>query len=486
MYNLIRKNFDEKNYDQANKIAFEIYNKDKENDRICKIIGEIYLKKKNFELSEKFFKKAIKLNPIQDNFFSIGNFYLQTEKFKKAIKFYEKIKIDKKTNNIILNNLSFCYFNTFNFEKSIKLLNFALDKEKDNHFIIYNLANIYKEIDELSKAETLYNKALKFDPKNQNYLFNKSLVLLKKKNYKKAWPLYDTRIELRNKNNKIFNLIKDKIYNKQFLPENNKFKFCIIPEQGVGDQLLFSSMYPDIIKRYPNTFIFTDKRLQDTFKNTYKFKNFIDLKDIRKIKELLNNNYQFLYAASLGKFCRNEHKDFLNTTKLNVNLKIKNNIIKRLKKYKGKKLIGISWYSESKSLKSKSLKIDFFSDLLKKENCVFINLQYGNAAKEISKLSLYKNKIIDFSDIDIYNDFDSLIALIDCLDLVITIDNINLQIAGLLEKMTYVITPFNNEYILYSKSNEGVCDWYHNTKIFYLDIFKKNTKSIFNQIIKRI
>ena len=45
--------------------------------------------------------------------------------------------------------------------------------------------------------------------------------------------------------------------------------------------------------------------------------------------------------------------------------------------------------------------------------------------------------------------------------------------------MTYVITPFNNEYILYSKSNEGVCDWYRNTKIFYLDIFK-NHPYIFN------
>ena len=40
----------------------------------------------------------------------------------------------------------------------------------------------------------------------------------------------------------------------------------------------------------------------------------------------------------------------------------------------------------------------------------------------------------DLYEIDLFNDFDSLLALINNLDLVITIDNINAQLAGSIAK----------------------------------------------------
>ena len=113
-----------------------------------------------------------------------------------------------------------------------------------------------------------------------------------------------------------------------------------------------------------------------------------------------------------------------------------------------------------------------------------INLQYGSAANEVNKSKKFKNKIVNFNEIDIYNDIESLIALIDCLDSIITIDNINVQIAGLLGKKTFVITPYNNEYILYSRSNLGNCDWYPLNKIYYLNMNKTNINKEFNKILR--
>ena len=411
---------------------------------------------------------------------------MQQKYYKKAEKFFKKTIIKDKNDSVAINNLAFCYFKIGKYEKAIKFLYNALALDNKNHFIMYNLANAYKDIDELEKAETFYNKALKFNPKNQHYLFNKSLVLLKKRNYRKAWPLYDLRIGLRNKNDKIFHLINKNIYLYNKLPNSKNYKFCIMPEQGIGDQLLFSTMYNDFLKKYPKTFIFTDKRLKNTFQNTFKFNNFVNQENIGKIKELIKNKYKFLYAASLGKFFRNNIRDFSHALKLKVNINIKNKIKKKLEKYKKKQLIGISWHSESKSLNSKSINLNDFNKLFQNTNYLLINLQYGSAANDINKSKKFKNKIINFNEIDIYNDIESLIALIDCLDSIITIDNINVQIAGLLGKKTFVITPYNNEYILYSRSNFGNCDWYPLNKIYYLNMNKTNIKKEFNKILREL
>ena len=110
MYDLILKKFNNGNFDEANDMAFKIYNKNKKNDRICRIIGEIYLKKNTYKESEKFFKKAIKLKPNKNYYFSLGNLYLQQKYYKKAKKLFEKTIIKDKNDSVAINNLAFCHF----------------------------------------------------------------------------------------------------------------------------------------------------------------------------------------------------------------------------------------------------------------------------------------------------------------------------------------------------------------------------------------
>ena len=135
----------------------------------------------------------------------------------------------------------------------------------------------------------------------------------------------------------------------------------------------------------------------------------------------------------------------------------------------------------------KSIELKYFKPLLQNKNFIFINLQYGNVQKEINTLNkIVSNKIISLSNIDLFHDFESLIALIANLDLVITIDNINAQISGSIGKTTWVITPYTNEYILYSRSNNGKSDWYPSNTIFYNDGKKKNIINIITKLTKKL
>ena len=80
-------------------------------------------------------------------------------------------------------------------------------------------------------------------------------------------------------------------------------------------------------------------------------------------------------------------------------------------------------------MQRKSFELKDFKKLFKIEKYCFINLQYGNVTNEISQFNKKrKNKLIDITNLDKFNDLDNLSALITSLDLVITVSNINIDL----------------------------------------------------------
>ena len=108
------------------------------------------------------------------------------------------------------------------------------------------------------------------------------------------------------------------------------------------------------------------------------------------------------------------------------------------------------------------------STLLKIDDVGFINLQYGDISKDI-KESGFKEKIINISDLDLYNEIDDVIALIECLDLVVTTPNVNVHFAGAIGKSCMVLSPLYNEVFMYSDLNDGKCEWYKNQKTMVIE-----------------
>ena len=78
---------------------------------------------------------------------------------------------------------------------------------------------------------------------------NYSILLLANQRFKEAWKFFEGRIGLNEfsvKNSQV-NRIKTKLWKGGKIEKNNKI--LIIKEQGVGDEILYGSMYPDLIKK---------------------------------------------------------------------------------------------------------------------------------------------------------------------------------------------------------------------------------------------
>ena len=408
--------------------------------------------------------------------FNQGNNELSKGNILKAINFYEKVLSIEKKNEKTLNNIAYAYFLLGDYNRSENYILEAIEVNKENQYSYFNLGNLYKRIGRLDDSLENYDKALAIESTNKNFLYNKGHILLKQKKYETAWDFYENRIFT----NKFEENLKNNLKNEIVLSENifKENKLAIIGEQGLGDQILYSSMYSHLLDFNCEVKFINDLRLSDIFKRTFKEFEFIDKKNYSAIKKLINNNYKFIFSASLGKYFRKDIKNFSGEPYLIINNVKANKYKKILSKYNFKKLIGISWKSSRADVGNKSIELNNLQKIFDNKDFGFINLQYGenNDLKKYNQIK--NNRIIEIDDINLFNEIDDVISLISCLDLVITTPNVNVHFSGAIGKKCLVISPLYNELFLYSDINNGECEWYKNQKNIIvqnnLDIILKN------------
>ena len=95
----------------------------------------------------------------------------------------------------------------------------------------------------------------------------------------------------------------------------------------------------------------------------------------------------------------------------------------------------------------------------------FVNLQYGDHSEEIDQLELETGiNIYDWDDANPLVDLDSFAAQISALDLVISVDNSTVHIAGAVGTPVWVLTPYNPDWrwMLERRSSP----WYSTVRLF--------------------
>ena len=160
--------------------------------------------------------------------------------------FEQAMAIDPKS-SIVINNLAGYYLDKGLYEKGLQLYKKANSIDSSDLTVLSNIAGSYFYLDNFELSIKYIKQCLKKDPQNDKFIKLYSLILFKMGEYEKAWHYFEGRLELstylynEEKTNKF--LTPDKI----LLPEN---KILILKEQGIGDEIAFSSMYPDLLNNF--------------------------------------------------------------------------------------------------------------------------------------------------------------------------------------------------------------------------------------------
>jgi len=431
----------------------------------------IYQKKKNFDKCEEISKnvKSILEKKIETDDKNSNLYFDLAISCKK----FNKLEIAKKYLEIAieLDSSKQLYYLTLaalqqemkefinskeNFEKAIKI-------EPLNIYANINYAILIK--DEFGQLEEAKKIILKFDklfPNNINITTIKAWILLNEGDYENGWKAHNANI-FQKKNN--MKLPISKLWKKEELDGN----LLVWSGQGLGDFIFFSKIV-GLLNNYAKKILFIcDKRLVQIYKRYFATINpekFII--EEQYAKERFSNH---IASEMLGEFFANsiEEINHFSNEKLipskEWDLEI-DNFLSNLPK--NKLNVGLSW-STLNALEHdrKDVPLDKFSELFKKENVNFINLQFGDVKKEISSFKK-KNKVefYEYKNLNVTIEIDKLMSLINKLDLVITIQNSTAHISLSIGKKTFVLLSYKPPRFYWHGSSPEKSYWYPEAKLY--------------------
>lgn len=122
----------------------------------------------------------------------------------------------------------------------------ALIARPDYAAALANLADLLCDEGQRDVARTLYDKAIKAEPRNAQARMNRAILHFMNGDLKDGWRDYAARIEVPGKVPVVAGEQRLAPWNGENL---RKKRLLVRSEQGVGDQILFASMMPDLQAR---------------------------------------------------------------------------------------------------------------------------------------------------------------------------------------------------------------------------------------------
>ena len=212
-------------------------------------------------------------------------------------------------------------------------------------------------------------------------------------------------------------------------------RLLVLGEQAPGDQIMFASILADIEARPGAVTATCDQRLLPLFARSFPDLQFAP-QTAPEVEALLAADSFDCGTAlgSLGRFFRRWPDDFPSRRSF---LKPDPERVACLRERyvglaKGRRLVGFSWRSWSlNSGRRRNLDAAELAALLRDRGCLPVSLQYGVVREELERLrSEHGIEVLSDPEIDPTDDLDDLAALIAALDLVVSIDNTTIHLAG--------------------------------------------------------
>jgi len=297
-----------------------------------------------------------------------------------------------------------------------------------------NLGNILNRLGRDDEAIQCYEIALALDPGNTAALYNRSFSMLCMGRLAEGWADYDyrpPRSEMRHAT----------------LPhwsgEDLTGKSIVIwGEQGIGDELLFASMYAEVIERAGRCVIECHSKLLPLFTRTFTQAQ-VTVKTNPPDPAIVDNLDYQCAAGSLARWLRPtlasfpERESYLTPSADRVEY-----WRDRLAQLGSGPKIGFCWRS-MKNHGSRMLyytKLDLWGPILSTPGVHFVNLQYDECDDELDAArQQFGVPLHAFPEVDLLNDLDEASALTQALDLVISAGTASSVIAAGLGVPTWLI-----------------------------------------------
>lgn len=335
----------------------------------------------------------------------------------------------------------------FRHEEAEKILKHALVLSPDHTVATTNLAALYVEIGEYEKAIELGKKALELNPESVSAKDTIGLASLGLEDFETGWKMNQESLGVKYR--------KEIIYGDEARWDGEKDSVVIVyGEQGIGDEIFYGSVIPDIIRDSKKVIIDCDSRLESLFQRSFPKATVYGTRG-KTAPWLKNHRWYYRSAmADLSRFYRNKKEDFTGKPFLKADpVRMK----QWEKTFAGRTNIGIAFKGGNKftNRESRTIPLDIFRPLAK--HGVLVSLEYTDYDYEGFPIEVY-----DWATQS--EDYDNVAAMVSQLDYVVTTCTAIVHLAGGLGIPCYVLT---NKYPGWRYANN--MPWYSSVSIIHCD-----------------
>lgn len=322
------------------------------------------------------------------------------------------------------------------------------------------------------------NKALELEPTHQKAMWHKGLALLEMRQWSEAWDLHECRLT---------GGAVDKIAVRNYHGPDGMTpvwdgktagKLVIHGEQGMGDEVMFASCIPDAIATGCDIIFEPSPRMEKVFKRSFpgiKVYGTDEMHGQRWIEKEGKPDFK-VALGSLPKFFRRTPESFPGTPYLKPDAGKRAWWGDKIRANGNKPVIGIAWQGGVQSTRydARSFHPSMYKPLFEAIDATWVSLQYDVTAKgcveDLKKDGIKVHhwpKAVEQTDPDTGkpSDLDELFALVSKCDLVVTVCQTAVHVAGSLGVPCFCLTPSEPSW-RYSAGDYSDMPWYKSVRQF--------------------
>ena len=434
--------YNEDRFEQAEPLAREVLAVEPNHPVALRIAGVAARRGGRVDEAIETLTKATALDPtafaIQ---FELGVTYLERYEHKKAFECFLRCHETRPQFQPACINLAGILEQQERYEEALPWALKAIELNPDCYMAHYNLANNYRELGRLREAIVHYERAVSINPAYVRADWNLGICHLHLGNYEQGWQRYENRVSAEE--------VKiDQFTEPRWQGEPLAGKTIVVhAEQGIGDEIVFSSCLPELIPQAGRVIIVCEPRLYAIFRRSFpqctvygyaRRKNWAPC----PIQERID--FQ-IPMGSLPLYLRPTRESFPRRDRyLHPDPALTNEWRKRFESLGPGLKVGVSWRAGGKPLerRKRSVPLELWGPVFGTPGAHFINLQYGDATDDAAEVrELFGVELHDWEHGDPLVDIDTFAAKVAALDLVISVGNATVHIAGAVGTPAWTLLP---------------------------------------------